>query len=207
VANYQLAVEKRDKIGSSFVKKLRREDKVPGIVYGAGKETMPITVDLRALERALADSSTLINLTIGDEAKTVIVRDVQYDPVKGNLLHVDFHEVALDQKIETVVPIRVINEDQRPSDGGVVTPLLWEVTVECLPTDIPEAIEVDVKDLELGTTLVVRDIALPEGVAIVTDPEEAVVKVDLPTAVEEPADVEAGEGEPADEADSGAAEE
>ncbi len=206
MANYQLAVEKRDKVGSSFVKKLRRKNKIPAIVYGAGKETMPITVELRALERALSESSTLIDLNIGDDTKTVLVRDVQYDPVKGNILHVDFHEVALDQKIETVVPIRIINEDQRPSDGGVVGTLLWEVTVSCLPTDIPEAIEVDVKDLELGATLLVQDLTLPEGVEVVTDPEEAVVKVDVPTA--EPADEDAeADGEAAEEADGEASEE
>lgn len=206
MANYQLAVEKRDKVGSSFVKKLRRKNKIPAIVYGAGKGTMPITVELRALERALSESSTLIDLNIGDDTKTVLVRDVQYDPVKGNILHVDFHEVALDQKIETVVPIRIINEDQRPSDGGVVGTLLWEVTVSCLPTDIPEAIEVDVKDLELGATLLVQDLTLPEGVEVVTDPEEAVVKVDVPTA--EPADEDAeADGEAAEEADGEASEE
>lgn len=206
MANYQLAVEKRDKVGSSFVKKLRRKNKIPAIVYGAGKGTMPITVELRALERALSESSTLIDLNIGDDTKTVLVRDVQYDPVKGNILHVDFHEVALDQKIETVVPIRIINEDQRPSDGGVVGTLLWEVTVSCLPTDIPEAIEVDVKDLELGATLLVQDLTLPEGVEVVTDPEEAVVKVDVPTAAPADEDAEA-DGEAAEEADGEASEE
>ena len=108
MANYQLAVEKRDKVGSSFVKKLRRKNKIPAIVYGAGKETMPITVELRALE-GLSESSTLIDLNIGDDTKTVLVR-CQYDPVKGDILHVDFHEVALDQKIETVVPIRLLTK-------------------------------------------------------------------------------------------------
>ncbi len=207
MANYQLAVEPRDALGTALAKKLRRNRQIPGVVYGSGQPALPIAVELRALEKALAAGSSLIDLTVGDETKTVIVREVQYEPAKGTILHVDFYEVAMDQPIEIVVPIRIINEENRPNDGGVLTTLLWEVTVECLPRDIPEAIEVDVQNLAMGDTIAVKDLTLPEGVTIVADPEEAVVKVDAPAAAAEPAaedeDAEAEpdeEGEPAEEA-------
>ena len=191
MANYQLQVERREETGKSQVRKLRWDNKTPAIVYGSGGPALAVQADTRDIEKALAASGSLINLSLGDETKTVIVKEVQRDPVRGNILHVDFHAIALDKKLEIAVPVSVVGEEQRPSDGGVVTTLLWEVLVSCLPTDIPEAIVVDVSDLELDSTIVVSELELPEGVEILEDPEEAVVKVDIPELiVEEDEDVE-----------------
>lgn len=201
MANYQLAVETRDKLGSASVRKMRRSNLIPAVIYGSGKPALPISVDLRSLEKALTTSGSLIDLAIGAEKKTVIVKDVQMEPVKGSILHVDFHEVALDRKLETVVPIRIINEDARPNDGGMVATLLWELAVTCLPADIPEAIEVDVQNLEVGSTLLVKDLSLPAGVEAVTDAEEAVVKVDARTGGAADAEEEA-EGTTAEETET-----
>jgi large subunit ribosomal protein L25 len=198
MANYQLAVEARDKLGTAQVTKLRRNNQIPAVVYGPGKPALHILVDQRALEKALAAGSSLIDLQMGGDTKTVIVREVQQEPVKAQILHVDFYEVALDRKIEIAVPIRLVNEDTRPNDGGIVSTLLWELTVECLPTDIPETIDVDVQNLEIGGSLAVKDLAPPAGVEILTDPEEVVVKVDAPEAAAEPP---AEAGEPAAEAE------
>ena len=170
MANFQLAVETREARGTALAKEMRRKQLIPAVVYGSGQPAVPIAVERRELEKALAAGSSLIDLNVGDGTKTVIVREVQYEPAKGSILHVDFYEVAMDQKLEIVVPIRVVNEDSRPNDGGVVATLMWEVTVECLPTDIPEAIDVDVQNLEMGSSIAVKDLTLPKGVEVLADP-------------------------------------
>jgi len=202
MARYQLAVEPREAMGTSAAEKLRRSNLIPAVVYGSGQPALPIVVERRALERALGAGSSLIDLTVGDEVKTAIVREVQNEPVKGSILHVDFYQVSMDQEVEVVVPVRLVNEDIRPNDGGVVTALLWELKVECLPANIPEAIDVDVQHLPLGGSIAVKDLVLPEGVKVLDDPEEIVVKVDEPTAPAEPEPAQAPEpGEAAEEAE------
>lgn len=181
MANYQLTVESRTETGKSYARKLRAEQKVPAIVYGSGNPALTLEVSMRDAERALASQGSLINLNLGEDTKTVIVKDVHREPVKGTLLHLDFHEIDLSKKLEITVPIRVIGEEARANDGGVVTTLLWEVTVSCLPTDIPEAIEVDVSALEIDQVISVAELQLPAGVEVLEDEEEAVVKVDIPS--------------------------
>lgn len=181
MANYQLTVEKRIDTGKAHARQLRATGKIPAIVYGSGKEAMKLMVDTREAARAVAAAGSLINLAVEGESKTVIIKEIHSDPVRGDLLHLDFHEIDLTKKLETTVPIRVIGEENRPSDGGVVTTLLWEVAVSCLPTDIPEFIEVDVSELELDNVINVDELGLPAGVEILEELDEAVVKVDIPS--------------------------
>ncbi len=181
MANYQLTVETRTETGKSYARKLRAEQKIPAVVYGSGNPAINIEVAVREAEKALTSHGSLINLELGGESKTVIVKDIHRDPVKGSLLHLDFHEVDMSKKLEITVPIRVVGEEGRSNDGGVVTTLLWEVTVSCLPTDIPETIEVDVSTLGLDQMVSVADLHVPAGVEIIDDPDEAVVKVEIPS--------------------------
>lgn len=191
MANYQLAAEKRSKTGKSYARRLRAEEKIPAVVYGSGLPATNVEVLTKEAEKALAAGGSLINLKLGQESKTVIVKEIHKDPVRGNLLHLDFHEIDLTKKLEITVPIRVVGEEQRPSDGGVVTTLLWEVAVLCLPSDIPEAIEVDVANLALDSVLNVAELVLPPGVEIMEEMDEAVVKVDIPALeIEEEAEEE-----------------
>lgn len=200
MANYQLTVESRTGTGKSYARKLRADQKIPAVVYGSGNPAVNIQVAVRDVERALAASGSLINLDLDGATKTVIVKDIHRDPVRGTLFHLDFHEIDLTKKLEITVPIRITGEDGRPSDGGVVTTLLWEVTVSCLPTEIPESITVDVADLELDEVISVAELQLPAGVEVLEEPDEAVVKVDIPELeVEE--DEEDVDGEDVDEAD------
>ena len=196
MANYQLTVENRTETGKSYARKLRADQKIPAVVYGSGNPAINIEVSIREAEKALASHGSLINLMLGGDSKTVIVKDIHRDPVKGGLLHLDFHEVDMSKKLEITVPIRVFGEEARPNDGGVVNTLLWEVTVSCLPTDIPEAIEVDVSALEIDQVINVGELQLPAGVEIIEDADEAVVKVEIPSLV-----IEEDEDEAADEED------
>ncbi|MDI9412460.1 MAG: 50S ribosomal protein L25 [Bacillota bacterium] len=213
MANYQLTVEPRTETGKSYARKLRATQKIPAIIYGSGNPAINIEVGSRDAERALSASGSLINLDLAGDSKTVIVKDVHRDPVRGTLLHLDFHEIDLTKKLEITVPVRALGEDARVNDGGVLTLLLWEVTVSCLPTDIPEAIEVDVSELELDQTITVAELNVPAGVEILDDADEAVVKVDIPEMVLEEdeeeldEDGEAVEGEETEEEEEAEADE
>lgn len=204
MANYQLTVEERTQVGKSYNRKLRAEGKIPAVVYGFGQEATSVQLTVRDVERALAAESNLIDLQLGEGKKTVIVKEIHRDPVKGSLLHLDFYEVDLAKKLEVTVPLRVVGEDQRPSDGGVVETLLWELPVLCLPTDIPSAIEIDVSGLALDQALTVGELELPEGVEALGDPDELVVRVAVPRRAAEGA--EEAEGEAAEGAAEPAAE-
>ncbi len=185
MANYQLTVERRNKIGKSHARQLRTGGRIPAVVYGSGKPAINLDVEIREAERALAAAGSLITLGLEGESKTVIVKEVHRDPVRGGLQHIDFHEIDLTKKLEISVPIRVFGEEQRASDGGVVTTLLWEVLVSCLPTDIPEMIEVDVSQMGIDDVINVEDLELPAGVEILEEPDEPVVRVGLPDLIVE----------------------
>lgn len=184
MANYQLTVEERAQTGKGYARKLRADGKIPAVIYGSGKETTHIELAVREVERALSSSGSLIDLNLQGTTRTVIVKDIHREPVRATLQHVDFHEIDLTKKLETLVPIRVVGEDQRANDGGVVQTLLWEIEVLCLPTDIPNAIEVDVSELELDSTITLEDLVLPEGVEVIGDLDEAVLKVEIPEEVD-----------------------
>lgn len=212
MANYQLSVEERTQTGKSYARKLRANEKTPAVIYGSGKESTIVEVATRDMERALSAHGSLIDLSLGEAKRTVLVKDIHRDPVRGTLQHIDFHEIDLTKKLEIVVPIRVVGEEQRPNDGGVVQILLWEVEVSCLPTDIPEAIIVDVSEVELESTINVEELELPAGVEILVDADEAVVKVGIPAEIDlgeedeeldEPVEGEEGvEEEPEEEVES-----
>lgn len=184
MANYQLTVEERTQTGKSYARKLRAQEIIPAVIYGSGKPSLTIEVGVRDVEKALAAHGSLIDLNLGGTTKTVLVKDMHRDPVRGTLQHLDFHEVDLTKKLETTVPLRMAGEDRRPNDGGVVQVLHWEVGVLCLPTDIPEFINVDVSEIPLEGTISVGELELPTGVEILLDDDEAVVKVVIPAAVD-----------------------
>ena len=184
MGNYQLTVEERTQTGKSYARRLRANQMIPAVIYGSGNMATSIEVAVREVEKALASHGSLIDLNVGGATRTVIVKDIHRDPVRGTLQHLDFHEIDLSKKLEITVPIRVTGEDQRPSDGGVITTLLWEVEVLCLPTDIPDVIVVDVSDLGLEQSISVVDLRLPPGVEVLADADEAVVKVIIPAQVD-----------------------
>ncbi len=199
MANLELTVEKRTETGKSYARKLRAAGKIPAVVYGSGEPAINVEVSVREAERILSAAGSLVTLAINGDSKPVIVKDILRDPVRGDLMHVDFHAVDLKKELEISVPIRYVGEENRGNDGGIVATLLWEVTVSCLPTQIPEAIEVDVSGLTLDDTLTLADLELPEGVEVVGEPDEAVVRVTLP-------DLPAAEEGDEEEAEDGAAE-
>jgi large subunit ribosomal protein L25 len=221
VADVALDVEIRSEKGKGANRKLRARGRIPGVCYANGTPPVPVSLDPRSLERLLASSATGINTLIdlrvaggGDyHGRVVLVKELQRDPVSARALHADFYAVDLEQAIQVSVPIHVTGSAPGVTNGGILDHALRELEIECLPRAIPDQILVDVSQLDIGMSLHVRDLALPEGVTLVSDPDLSVVSVVVPAALEEetaaaaaPAEGEAApaEGEAAAEAAEGA---
>ena len=213
-----LDVEDRTERGTRAAKRLRREGYVPGVVYG-GKdgESTSFKVNWRDLRQVLAGSA-LIDLKVGGKTRPVIVKDQQQHPVRDELLHIDLLEVRLDEKIQTQVSVHLEGAEEAPGikEGGVLEHVTHQLNIEALPTDIPEAIVVDVSGLEIAATMHLSEISPPQGVTFLDDPEETILAtVVVPTEVEEPEieeetelvgeEGEVAEGEEAAEGEEGAA--
>jgi large subunit ribosomal protein L25 len=193
VAENALNVETRQGVGKGVARKLRAAGRIPGVCYGKGEASVPISLDPRALRRLLERSeaglNTLINLAVEGggafDGKMVLVRELQKDPVEGSYLHADFLAVDVQHSIEVSVPIHITGRAQGVELGGILDQALRELDLECLPLAIPSEILVDVSELDVGQSLHVSDIALPEGVTLRSDPGLSVVSVVAPAKVEE----------------------
>lgn len=193
MAQVTIAAETRLKTGKGSARRARRDGVVPGIIYGWETKPKTLSIDESSLERFLNSpaSGGLVEVRVGEEKHTVLVKEIQRDPVRGHLLHVDFHKVRLDQEVQTLVPITVVGEEQRVSDGGILALSIHELPISCLPTHIPDAISVDVSSLAMGDTLTVADLELPEGVTTDEDLQSPIVSVVAPEEeVEEPVEDE-----------------
>jgi large subunit ribosomal protein L25 len=191
VAENELNIELRDGKGKGAARKLRAAGRIPGIYYGAGEEAQDVALDPRVLDRLIRSSAaginTLFDLVGGGrlEGKRVLVKEIQRDPVTGAPLHADLYAVDLDKTIEVDVPVHLTGAAQGVKMGGIVDHSLREIELSCLPRWIPEEIRVDISALEIGDSLHVRDLPLPENVTLVSDPDLAVVSIVAPAAAEE----------------------
>ena len=211
MAEIVLAAETGRPRGSSAARRLRASGRIPAVVYGAGIESTPVSVDWRELRAALTTErglNALINLELDGSQHTVVVREMQRHPVRRDVLHVDFLAVDVTQDISGDVPLIVVGEAEKVvRERGVVEQVLSVLVVRGRPGAIPGQIEVDVSDLDVGGQITVGDLDLPEGVETDTDPEETVVTAVLSSAAfveeeaeeaaepaEAPAEGEAAEG-------------
>ncbi len=173
-----LKAEARSGTGKRAAKDLRKKDLIPAVVYKGGKEAINIQIlheDLEDVLHTKAGSNVIITLKItgaqSAKDKTVIVKEIQRDPVKENILHVDLNEISLTETLKVNIPLSVHGEAPGiKTGGGTLEHVMWEVQVECLPTDIPEKIEIDISNLNIGDAVYVKDIAIPEGVKVLNDP-------------------------------------
>ena len=207
----------RSEFGSRESRRLRRSGLIPGVVYSEGDQAVPFKVEDREVRLILVEGHALFDLAIeGSDPVPVVIKEQQHHPVRGNIEHLDLQRVRLDQAIEAEVTIELEGAETAPGvkGGGVLEHVVREVTVEALPTDIPDSLVMDVSDLEINETATLERVALPEGVELVVeDPSEVtVVTVSPPRVEEEPvvAEVEEeveviGEGEEAEEAAEGEA--
>ncbi len=184
-----LNVSAREQFGSRASRRLRREGFVPGVVYGHGGDATPFQVGERDLRVLLGEGQTLIDLQIdGGKSVPVVIKEEQRHPLRGEIVHLDCLEVRLDEAIQSDVTIELDGTDNAPGvrEGGVLEHVGREVTVEALPTDIPEQIVVDVSAMEINDTMTLASVTPPNGVTfMVDDPEEWTIATLSPPRVEE----------------------
>lgn len=174
---FEFNADKRNDQGTGASRRLRRAGKVPGIVYGGTAAPISIEVDHNAIYLALrkeAFHSSLINLNIDGKKESVLLRDYQAHPYKAIVLHVDFQRVDPSKKIHTKVPLHFMNQETNPAvklSGAIISHVLNEIEVVCLPASLPEFVEVDLAKIEAGQSLHAKDIALPADVTLVAHVE------------------------------------
>lgn len=175
---------------------------MPGVLYGGDSEPVSISINARELRQTLAASGAVIDLSIdGGSAESVVVKDTQRHPVRGEIMHVDLLRVDLKQKIQSTVPLEVVDAEESAGvkQGGIIEHLIREVTVEALPTDIPESVSVSVKELKVGHSLTLADATIDGDFTIVDDEDLAVVNLRAPRKSGKDADAEDDEGEESEE--------
>src|SRR6201984_2823809 len=162
-------------------KRVRRDGKIPAVVYGAGQDSLSISVDPRVGTRILNSETghnTIFDLAMGGEKTKAMIVDWQYEPIKGNLLHIDLKRIALDKVLKVSVPIFLVGEAAGvKQEGGIMEQMLREVEIECLPADIPSHIDADVSELTFGKVLRVADLPHTEKLKFLTDSNQPVAHV------------------------------
>jgi large subunit ribosomal protein L25 len=194
---FELAAEIRTELGKSESRRLRRlAEKVPAIIYGAGKECQPVTISHRQISVALkneAFSSHILTLNVNGAQEKVVLKALQRHPYKPKILHADFMRVSATEKLTMNVPIHFLNEETAPGvkvDGGIISRLVTDLEIRCFPGDLPEYIAVDLATLQLGESIHLSQISLPKGVELVAllqhNDDRSIVSIHMPQVIEEP---------------------
>ena len=191
----QLTAKVRGELGSRRNKRLRDAGFVPGVIYGHKEAVVTVTVPKKELVGYLNHGAHLFNLAIDGKSENVLVKDVQYDHLGIEVLHVDFTRVDLNERVEVTVPLILKGEPKGEAEGGVLTQVISDIQIECLVTQIPEDIRHNVSDMGLNDVVHISDLKLPAGVRAVQDPDQIVATV-KEVAEEEPAEAAEGAAEP-----------
>ena len=184
---YKLNVENRPITGKKTAKKLRNKGIIPGVLYFKGEEPIQIAVDKLVMYHALHSGQRIYEIDVAGTTQYVMVKEMQYHPVTDALIHIDFMRVRRSEKINISVPLMLIGESLGVKEGGVLSQSLTQIEIECLPTDVPEQIELDVTDLEMNSSYSVADVKIKdEEITIISEQELNVVSIHPPVAEEEP---------------------
>ncbi|NLB88410.1 MAG: 50S ribosomal protein L25 [Syntrophomonadaceae bacterium] len=193
-----LACQKRELNTKSHLKQLKRENKIPAIIYGKGQANITITLDGRQVIKTFNTHGArgIFSLEISGESKPVmaVIRDMQRDPLSGQIIHMDFMAVNMSEKFTSLVPVVILGEEEASKSGGIVQYGLKEIEVECLPQDLPENITYDISNLEIGSNITVADLEAPAGVEFLSSPDAVVVTILAPSkSTSEDEELEEGE--------------
>lgn len=196
----EIQVSAREPGSKHQARRLRREGKIPAVLYGPKVQSIALELNKKEFSTRVADleGSHLVRLKSGSTTladKVALVKEMQYHPISGDVIHADFYEVDLTARIEVSVPLHFVGKAAGVVRGGILQPIVREIQVECLPLDIPEFFNVDVGALDIGDSIHVEELPMPKGVTAVYDSNFALVTVATPTVEEEPtAAVAAAEG-------------
>lgn len=175
-----LNVELRNRTGKQISRQLRTNEQLPGVVYGKGMESVPVTMGRKELQKAIAGEgghNNIITLQGALDGTMVIVADMERHAIKGYPTHVDLHKISLTEKLRVKVPVKIVGSAAGVKAGGLLDVVMHEIVAECLPTEIPEHLDVDVTELTIGHAIHVSEIPLPQGVKLLDDPKAPVVCV------------------------------
>jgi len=197
VAQYTLRVSVRDNKGKEAAKKLRRNNQIPAIFYGPDTDPLMLVVDYPDLDgiiKQTAAENIILGLQIesekGSDSKTVMLKELQVDPLKNTYLHADFYEVSMEREITVGIPIHLLNTPEGVVEGGILQHVRREITITCLPDQMVEHLDVDVSGLAIGDSIHIRDIDLPEGLTTNQDENLTVAVVAAPTVIPEAEEIE-----------------
>ena len=191
----KLSARPRLQAGRNAVKQVRARGAVPAVIYGAHETPSNLEVDRKAIETVLAHAASehvLVELDIDGASKLSIIQEVQHHPVRGDILHIDFHAVSATETVSSEVPVEAVGEPVGvKTHGGLLQQQVRSLEVECLPQNLPDFLKVDVSALEIGQSIHVKDLVLPEGVTTTVDPEITVFLVSEPTVASDETSAEA----------------
>ena len=206
-----LDLQERTEHGSRAMRRLRREGSVPGVIYGGKGDPVPFAVDARILRNTLAHAGAVLEVTVGSgKAEPVVVKELQRHPVRGDIMHADLLRVDLTVAIQAPVTVELLGAEEAPgvTEGGVLAQEGREVTVEALPSDIPDVIQIDVSQMAINDTLTLESVPAPEGVTFVDDLETVIATITPPTLepvedeIETETELVGEEGEEGEEAEA-----
>jgi large subunit ribosomal protein L25 len=188
----KMQMTKRTETGKNLVKKIREKNIIPAVIYSRGGETISVSVSSAEFQKVYreAGASSLLELDVAGEAMPAIIKDIQRHPVKGEILHVDFQKLNMDEKVKMSVPVILVNRDNIRLQPSILMQLLDQIEIECLPTNIPNGAEVNVENMDFTTPILVKDldIANIEGITILRDLEDVVCTLSQPSVSEEETD-------------------
>ncbi|MFA9407243.1 MAG: 50S ribosomal protein L25/general stress protein Ctc [Candidatus Dadabacteria bacterium] len=197
MAQSTLNVLKRKRMGKSGAREIRKEGNIPAVLYGKGTETLSLVINPTELKEALstdAGENTLLEIRVKDEEaeiqKLSLLREVQYDYLTDKPIHLDFQALDMNEKITVAVPVQIEGSAKGVKEGGILEEILREISVECLPTNIPNSFSVDVTELEIGHSIHVGTLEIEEGVTILHENEDTIVTVLAPKVEAEPTEEE-----------------
>lgn len=192
----QIRAEARGELGSRAVKRLRQTGLLPGVIYGHKEAVLAVKLPKKEVVSHLGRGAHVFDLSLEGRSEKVLVKEVQYDHLGLDVLHIDFARVSLDEKVEVTVPIELKGTPKGEADGGVLQQVLSEIEVECLVTEIPDAIRHNVSEMALDDVLHVKDLSMPQGVRAIPDGDLIVATVKEIVEVEEAPAVEGEAAEP-----------
>jgi len=188
MAEVTLEVARRESSGKGVARKLRQQGRIPAVVYGGHRESVAIEVDRKAVAELIQKSQHgvrsifLLKMADTDQQRHAMIKEIQMDPISRKMTHIDFIRVVMDEVIRTTVPVRVTGTAIGVKQGGLLDFQVRDLHVECLPTAIPDSIEVDISELDVHDYVRIGDIKLPDGVKVLDDPDRVVVGVTLARA-------------------------
>lgn len=202
----ELSVAKREATGKGAARRLRADNAIPGIVYGAKKEPVKVSIDVTAFDKVIRENGTtglFFDLDIeGEAGKSVMLKDLQMDPFGLRYMHIDFHEIDMDAKVSVVVPVETEGVSAGVKEGGMLQIIRRDLEVICKPKDTPDSVKLDISELEIGDGIHVADIDLGSEIEIPFDTNFTVVTIVPPESVEEELEEEAEIGEVAEAAEA-----